>query len=184
MMPSLLFFNFIYLLSFHSAYEDKQHSKRKEIASRSWFNFTSSPAGGAASSLLHKLSLQGKEAAVAKALGSSHSPLIRRRTGESGSKNEPCATVTRRNSQSEGVEERLKVTQKEEAPCARSAHEGEEEEKHGSGLNNSTTTEEVHKKLTNAADCVKESEKGTSSGGGVSLVADYSDSDSDSTQSH
>lgn len=175
----LPFFLFLFLsfLSFHSAYEDKQHSKRKEIASRSWFNFTSSPAAGAAGSLLHKLSLQGKEAAVAKALGSSHSPLIRKRTGESGSKNDPCATVTRRNSQSEGDEVRLEVTQKEEAPCTQSAHEGEE-----NGLNNFKTTEEVHKKLTNAADCVKESENGTSSGGVTSLVADYSDSDSDSTQ--
>uniref|UniRef100_A0A3Q3AIM3 Probable splicing factor YJU2B n=1 Tax=Kryptolebias marmoratus TaxID=37003 RepID=A0A3Q3AIM3_KRYMA len=169
------------------SYEDKQHSKRKEIASRSWFNFTSSPAGGAAGSLLHKLSLQGKEAAVAKALGSSHSPLIRRRTGESGNKNEPCATVTRRDSQPEDGacdEEMVKGTQKDEAPCTGSAHEGEEEEKSGSGLIkvHSRTTQEVHKKLSSATDCMKGNKNGTSSGGVTSLVADYSDSDSDSTQ--
>lgn len=170
-------------MCFYSAYEDKKQSKRKEIASRSWFNFTSTSAGGAAGSLLHKLSLQGKEAAVAKALGSSHSPLIRRRNSECGNKNEPCATITRRNSEDGSCdEEMVKVTQKDETPCAGSAHEGEEEEKNSSGLNKVDSKEEVHTKLKDAAEHMKEYEKGANSGGVTSLVADYSDSDSDSTQ--
>ncbi|XP_013874647.1 putative splicing factor YJU2B [Austrofundulus limnaeus] len=162
------------------SYEDKKQSKRKEIASRSWFNVASPSAGGAAGSLLHKLSLQGKEAAVAKALGSSHSPLIRRRTSESANKNEPCATIARANSE-DCDEEMVKVAQKD--PSAGSAHEGEEEEKNSCGLNkvDSKTKEEVYTKQTDAVDHMKESEKGTSSGGVASLVADYSDSDSEST---
>ncbi|KAF3852814.1 hypothetical protein F7725_006169 [Dissostichus mawsoni] len=48
--------------------------------------------------LLHKLGLQGKEAAVAKALSSSQSTLIRRRSAGPGPRTEPCATATRRNS--------------------------------------------------------------------------------------
>ncbi|XP_077379587.1 putative splicing factor YJU2B [Festucalex cinctus] len=77
------------LLSLQTAdsYEDKQRSKRQEISSRSWFSST--PGGTAATTtststtcggLLHKLGLQGKEAAVAKALGPSRTPLIRRKS--------------------------------------------------------------------------------------------------------
>ncbi|XP_061685335.1 probable splicing factor YJU2B [Syngnathoides biaculeatus] len=71
------------LLSFQTpeSYDDKQRSKRQEISTRSWFNSTS---GGTTATtpggLLHKLGLQGKEAAVAKALGPSHAPLIRRKS--------------------------------------------------------------------------------------------------------
>uniref|UniRef100_A0A1A8EVS9 Probable splicing factor YJU2B n=1 Tax=Nothobranchius korthausae TaxID=1143690 RepID=A0A1A8EVS9_9TELE len=149
------------------SYEDKQHSKRREISSRSWFNSTSSPAGGAAGSLLQKLSLQGKEAAVAKALGSSHSPLIRKRS-ESGSKNEVCATITRRVSQSE-------ATPTEEAPPTETTSgEVTTAEKNGCGLR------EVQTQNTAVRDCLKEMD--VCSRGVTSLVADYSDSDSDSTQ--
>ncbi|KAK5865370.1 hypothetical protein PBY51_019648 [Eleginops maclovinus] len=83
------------------SYDDKQHSKRKEISSRSWFNSPSPSPASPAGSLLLKLGLQGKEAAVAKALSSSHSALIRRRSGGPGPRNEPCATATRRNSNPE-----------------------------------------------------------------------------------
>ncbi|KAK5898791.1 hypothetical protein CesoFtcFv8_008336 [Champsocephalus esox] len=78
------------------SYDDKQHIKRKEISSRSWFTSPSPTPGSPAGSLLHKLGLQGKEAAVAKALSSSQSALIRRRSA--GPRTEPCATATRRNS--------------------------------------------------------------------------------------
>ncbi|XP_077426542.1 putative splicing factor YJU2B [Vanacampus margaritifer] len=64
------------------SYEDKQRSKRQAISSRSWFSATK--GGGATTttpgSLLQKLGLQGKEAAVAKALGPSRAPLIRRKS--------------------------------------------------------------------------------------------------------
>uniref|UniRef100_A0A3Q2Z7B0 Probable splicing factor YJU2B n=2 Tax=Hippocampus comes TaxID=109280 RepID=A0A3Q2Z7B0_HIPCM len=68
------------LLSYQTpdSYEDRQRSKRQEISSRSWFGTTSTATtpGG----LLHKLGLQGKEAAVAKALGPSRTPLICRKS--------------------------------------------------------------------------------------------------------
>lgn len=167
------------------SYEDKQHSKRKEIASRSWFNTFSGPAGGAAGSLLHKLSQQGKEAAVAKALGSSQSPLIRRRSDRSGAKSEQCAIRTQGGSQQEvDTSEEELLTQAEEAQCVRSTH----------GLNNvavknDTSSNELFAKIvketdqrqTDAVDCGKEKEQTKCPGGVTSLVADYSDSDSDSS---
>ncbi|XP_053711089.1 probable splicing factor YJU2B [Synchiropus splendidus] len=83
------------------SYEDRKHNKRMEISSRSWFNSPASTPGGAAGTLLNKLGLQGKEVALAKALGNSQSPLIRRRTAGSEIKSKPCATVARRKSDSE-----------------------------------------------------------------------------------
>ncbi|KAM4584242.1 putative splicing factor YJU2B isoform 1-T4 [Odontesthes bonariensis] len=169
------------------SYEDKKHSKRKEIASRSWFNSTSSsPAGGAAGSLLHKLGLQGKEAALAKALSSSHSSLIRKRSGGSGIKTEHCATITSQKShpdvsnRNNGVQ---KGTRTEEAPFTASRQGGEK----GAETNDSDlkevlvkTTEETEKILINAVDQGCGWSK--CSGGITSLVADYSDSDSDPGQ--
>ncbi|XP_037104475.1 coiled-coil domain-containing protein 130 homolog isoform X2 [Syngnathus acus] len=67
------------------SYEDKQRSKRQEIATRSWFSSTpggTTPASGASASeaLLRKLGLQAKAAAVAKALGAPRTPLVRRKS--------------------------------------------------------------------------------------------------------
>lgn len=69
--------------------------KRQEISSRPWFSATPTSSKGTAGGLLHRINQQSKEAAVAKALGSSHSPLVRKRTESS----EPSATVTQRQSQ-------------------------------------------------------------------------------------
>nr|XP_057922702.1 probable splicing factor YJU2B [Doryrhamphus excisus]XP_057922710.1 probable splicing factor YJU2B [Doryrhamphus excisus]XP_057922720.1 probable splicing factor YJU2B [Doryrhamphus excisus] len=76
------------LLSYQTpnSYEDRQRCKRKEISSRSWFSPTPTTPGGSTGGLLHKLGLQGKEAAMAKAL--SPSQLIRK----------PCAALARRKS--------------------------------------------------------------------------------------
>lgn len=164
-----------------SAYEDKQHSKRKEISSRSWFNATSATPGSAAGCLLHKLGLQGKEAAVAKALGSSHSPLIRKRTGSLGIKAEPCATITRRQSYDGEIS---KATQREEAPAIVSiqvGQEGTETNGSGSGEAHVKTTEEADERLTQTKDFGKK-EQDRCLGAVTSLVADYSDSDSDCGQ--
>lgn len=79
------------------ACEEKQHSKRQEISSRPWFSTTPASAKGAAGSLLHRINQQSKEAAVAKALGSSHNSLVRKRTDTS----EPSATVMQRQSDTE-----------------------------------------------------------------------------------
>ncbi|XP_019125466.2 putative splicing factor YJU2B [Larimichthys crocea] len=163
------------------SYEDKQHSKRKEISSRSWFNATSATPGSAAGCLLHKLGLQGKEAAVAKALGSSHSPLIRKRTGSLGIKAEPCATITRRQSYDGEIS---KATQREEAPTIVSiqvGQEGTETNGSGSGEAHVKTTEEADERLTQTKDFGKK-EQDRCLGAVTSLVADYSDSDSDCGQ--
>ncbi|XP_061587663.1 probable splicing factor YJU2B [Cololabis saira] len=170
------------------SYDDKQHSKRKEIASRSWFTSTSGPAGRASGSLLQKLGLQGKEAAVAKALGSSRSPLICKRTSGSGIKTEQCATITRRKSHpevSECEQERLRVMRTEHTSCVVSSQGGKKvAERNGSDLNelNVVTKGEIHKRGMNSVDVGKEEEQDKCSGGVISLVADYSDSDSDPGQ--
>ncbi|XP_069545622.1 probable splicing factor YJU2B [Brachyistius frenatus] len=170
------------------SFEDKQHSKRKEISSRSWFNSPSAPAGGAAGSLLHKLGLQGKEAAVAKALASSRSPLIRKRTGAPGIKSEHGGNITRRKSHPEVDTcggEILKVTLREEGPCI-APMQGSRKvaETNGSGVKeiHDKTKEGPDRELILAKDSGNEREHGKRSGGLASLVADYSDSDSDPGQ--
>lgn len=70
-----------------SACEEKQQNTRKEISSRSWFSGTSATPRGAAGNLLQRIDQQRKKAAVAKALGSPNSPLIRKRT-------DACATAS------------------------------------------------------------------------------------------
>lgn len=168
------------------SYEDKKHSKRKQISSRSWFNSTSPSPGGAAGSLLHKLGLQGKEAAVAKALGASHSPLIRKRTGGSGIKTKPCATITHRKSDFEVNtydKDISKVTQREEGPSMVPTQVGQEvTETNDSGCREVKITEEADKELTDTEDFGKKKEQDRSFGAVTSLVADYSDSDSDPGQ--
>ncbi|XP_075994589.1 putative splicing factor YJU2B [Genypterus blacodes] len=168
------------------SYDDNQHSKRKAISSRSWFTSTSMPPGGAAGSLLHKLRLQGKDAAVAKALGSSHCPLIRRRTEGSGAKAESSAAALRRKSDPElstwddrGGSE---VTQREEEPhlVIQSDREETQSSDFGSRESRVGTREEAGTEPAAAEDCGKERER--RSGGVASLVADYSDSNSEPGQ--
>lgn len=85
--------------------------KRQEISSRPWFSATPTSSKGTAGGLLHRINQQSKEAAVAKALGSSHSPLVRKRTESS----EPSATVTQRQSQPETCDkETSRLTQRPE----------------------------------------------------------------------
>uniref|UniRef100_A0A3P9HC77 Probable splicing factor YJU2B n=1 Tax=Oryzias latipes TaxID=8090 RepID=A0A3P9HC77_ORYLA len=157
------------------SYEEKQHSKRKEIASRSWFTSPSAPAGGAAGSLLQKLGHQGKEAAVAKALGSSHSPVLCRRTAGSGLKAELCATITPKKSKLEVVapsEEKLLGTRIKESTCTVQG---------GANGGASSEVKECVKdqKLNNAEACAKKEQQDEPSTTSVSLVADYSDSGSE-----
>lgn len=119
---------------------------------------------------------------MAKALGSPHSPLIRKRAGGLGVKTEPCATITRRKSHSEINTcdgEISKVTQREEAPSKAPAQVGQEVTEindSGSRETHVKTTEEADEGLTNS----KERDRGL--GAFTSLVADYSDSDSDPGQ--
>lgn len=123
---------------------------------------------------------------MAKALSSSPSTLIRKRTGGPGVKPEPCATITRRRSLPETNTcngEISKVSQKEEdqrlsAPQVDQKVTGIHDS--GSVETHVRTTEEG---LTNGKDSGKEKEKEQDRSLAVtSLVADYSDSDSDSGQ--
>ncbi|XP_015256360.1 PREDICTED: coiled-coil domain-containing protein 130 [Cyprinodon variegatus] len=162
------------------SYEDKQHSKRKEIATRSWFNTSSTPAGGAAGSLLYKLSLQGKEAAVAKALGSSQSPLIRRRSSASKAKIEQCDGRNQEESErEEDTCEKELVTQTDKTQFA-SIHEVEKASVKNGSSSNEQFVKATEQGLTNVVDGGREKDSAKCSGGVTSLVADYSDSDSDS----
>ncbi|KAI4794941.1 hypothetical protein KUCAC02_031735, partial [Chaenocephalus aceratus] len=151
------------------SYDDKQHIKRKEISSRSWFTSPSPTPGSPAGSLLHKLGLQGKEAAVAKALSSSQSALIRRRSA--GPRTEPCATATRRNSYPE-----ISTCEGDETPSISPTEMCQDvTETNGSRETHVKTTEEG---VTTTKDSGKE--RGRSLGALTSIMADYSDSDSDS----
>ncbi|XP_020786501.1 probable splicing factor YJU2B [Boleophthalmus pectinirostris] len=170
------------------SFDDKQQSKRQEISSRSWFSSSSSALGGAAHSLLQKLGQQGKEAAVAKAMGPSHGALIRKRT----------ATTTNTT---------VATTNVSTATSKRPEHkttDGALIRKQTAATTNGNANEPVHMTTATvtreAADCdpgtggreEKEEEKQNghlnivektcSLGGNTSLVADYSDSDSDGAQ--
>ncbi|XP_030638404.1 putative splicing factor YJU2B [Chanos chanos] len=178
------------LLTFQSpvSYDDRQQNKRKEIASRSWFSSPSAPPGGAAGSLLHKLSLQGKGAAAAKALGAA-SPgslsLIRRKT--EGNKPEACATVTRRKSDpglcatsEEGVvQENTETSHGTELSLIQPNKEGQETEEYPNTNGQSTGDEN---RETATENCGTEEDRANEHGTLKSLVADYSDSDSDPGQ--
>lgn len=134
------------------SYDDRQQSKRQEISSRSWFSpssSSSSTAGGAVGTLLQRLGQQGKEAAVAKALGPAQGALIRKRT----MKSEPSATVTRNSTDSELNATGLSNGDEKEVPTSVEKQNG-----HVNTVDKSNSL------------------------GSTSLVADYSDSDSDSAQ--
>lgn len=155
-----------FVIFFCPAYEEKQHSKRKEIASRSWFKSPSAPAGGAAGSLLQKLGHQGKEAAVAKALGSSHNPVLCRRAAGSG-----FATVAHKKTKLEaGPSSETKETTctVQGAANGRAAREVQE-----------CVTDDADKKLNSTEECATKEQQSQRSAATTSLVADYSDSDSD-----
>lgn len=177
------------------SYDDRQNYKRKEISSRSWFSSPTLPPGSAAGSLLQKLGLQGKGAAVAKALGpqvSSPNPhsLIRRKTEGSGNKPEVCATVTRRNSDP-GTNDlgKLQVAQRTggtDLGVAQPEQRQEMVETHMRSLEMqilNTTTEEEDRGRSKGEDCgtvLEDHDSGCSGVLRTSLVADYSDSsDSD-----
>lgn len=184
------------------SYEDKKHIKRKEIFSRSWFTSPSSASQGAAvtgsSSLLHKLGLQGKEAAVAKALGPSlpptSSPLIRRRTENHGSNNnrpQTCAdqavVVRRRSAPAGGVaasEPGRKDGGGASAGVTQHGAAGQEAINTNNGLDKDTqeNAAEDDTGLDGTRDSVNSKQLNASLGSLTSLAAYCSDSDSDSSQ--
>ncbi|XP_068615918.1 probable splicing factor YJU2B [Brachionichthys hirsutus] len=152
------------LLTFQTpdSYEEKRNTKRKEIASRSWFSTTSAAPGSTTGSLLHKLSLQGKEAAAARALGSLCSPQILKVTGGTGTKMEPCSTITRRQS----------------LPGINTCDGDIRKSRQMEGFPSISPTA-VRREVTETNGFLNQIQEDRSFGAVASLVADYSDSDSD-----
>uniref|UniRef100_A0A8C7MF97 Probable splicing factor YJU2B n=1 Tax=Oncorhynchus kisutch TaxID=8019 RepID=A0A8C7MF97_ONCKI len=169
------------------SYDDRQNYKRKEISSRSWFSSPTLPPGSAAGSLLQKLGLQGKGAAVAKALGpqvSSPNPhsLIRR-------KSDPGTNDLGNSLLPEGKELQVAQTQRTggtDLGVAQPEQRQEMVETHMRSLEMqilNTTTEEEDRGRSKGEDCgtvLEDHDSGCSGVLRTSLVADYSDSsDSD-----
>ncbi|XP_051978119.1 probable splicing factor YJU2B [Xyrauchen texanus] len=174
------------LLTFQSpdSYEDRQHTKRQQISSRSWFNRPSSAAGGAAGNLLQKLGQQGRGAAVAKALGSSTpiSHILVRRKSE-GSKTENGKDTNSLSAKS-SPDVNLATMDTEECnetnkfrpqhtlfPLTTSGDESKD-------ITQNCITEKY--RGSTSEHCGIAEENGTGLRSGKSLVADYSDSDSGS----
>ncbi|XP_031419878.1 coiled-coil domain-containing protein 130 homolog isoform X2 [Clupea harengus] len=190
------------LLTFQSSdsYDDRQQSKRKEIASRSWFNSPISTPGSAAGSLLHKLGLQGKEAAATKALSSpatSALSLVRRRSGDPrpesssslasapsapqrrDSDPERGATATDLHETGESTGTDLNVTQ-----MTQKGKDTFGVETFGySNASRDTSTSNMTGGSSEGGDCGPKEDHASSSSVVRSLVADYSDSDPDTDNS-
>ncbi|XP_028315213.1 coiled-coil domain-containing protein 130 homolog [Gouania willdenowi] len=157
------------------SYDEKQHSKRKEISSRSWFKSNTSSSAGAAASLLHKLGQQAKQAAMTKASTSQLSPLIRKR---STIKAETCATITQRKSHVPMETcEGMKSSEAAETSAGVSLNRCEAGVETGRDVK---VTHEENKELMHTEN-MRGKEEHRGGGGLSSLVADYtSDSASDS----
>ncbi|XP_058237276.1 probable splicing factor YJU2B isoform X1 [Hemibagrus wyckioides] len=164
------------LLTFQTpdSYEDRQHMKRQQISSRSWFSLSSStPLGSAVGNLLNKLGQKGRDAAASKALNASpSSSLVRRRSdgGVSAADNPIQASC----SSQESISCPSLTTENVE-----SSHGRCPEERQDTGR---VTTEETAGKSAPEVHCGVEGHSSAESCTTKSLVADYSDSDSDSGQ--
>ncbi|KAJ0033655.1 hypothetical protein NQD34_000762 [Periophthalmus magnuspinnatus] len=180
------------------SFDGKQQSKRQAISSRSWFSSSSSTAGGAAQSLLHRLGQQGKEAAVVKALGPSHGAFIRKRTTTTTD----VTMASTMDEPSHGVLIRKQTaTTKNATTATNTTTEGQS---HGVLIQKQTATDLTTATTMNkpehvtmvtvtreAADCECRGGTGEEKQNGhlnimdrnrTSLVADYSESDSDGAQ--
>lgn len=166
---------------FLSAYEDRQQSKRQQISSRSWFSSSSTQLGGTVGSLLQKLGKQGKDAAAAKALSyTSPAPLslVRRRS-------EGSCTV----SSSPGKAPSSNCSDSYPQPGSSSNRVSpdradlENTDKYSDSLPAQPSEETQDTSTPETAECAKEQhpteDNSSKLSNGMSLVADYSDSDSD-----
>ncbi|XP_076841332.1 putative splicing factor YJU2B [Brachyhypopomus gauderio] len=191
------------LLTYQSpdSYEHRKQTKRQQISSRSWFSASSTPSGGAVGSLLQRLGQQGRDVAVAKALGSAPPcslSLVRRKSeGGSSAPNTPSRTppttaaspVPRPRSLSSPDRADPDAAciqnthQRAESPTARPSAETIHTHTQGRTLDTHTpnTDGSVTKEALEAQQRVM-GDSGAKSFSGMSLVADYSDSDSEPGQ--
>uniref|UniRef100_A0A8B9KFX2 Probable splicing factor YJU2B n=1 Tax=Astyanax mexicanus TaxID=7994 RepID=A0A8B9KFX2_ASTMX len=172
------------LLTFQSpdSYEDRQQSKRQQISSRSWFGSSSAAPGGTVGNLLQKLGQQGRDAAAAKAL--SYAPasplnLVRRKsdgssTTSSSPSQTPCSTSSSSDSHSLPLSSPNTNTPDTDDPERENTH------KQSSSSPPQPTEERQDTCSENIQPRVSDNSNKASTG--ISLVADYSDSDSDPGQ--
>ncbi|XP_060767359.1 probable splicing factor YJU2B [Neoarius graeffei] len=166
------------LLTFQSpdSYEDRQHTKRQQISSRSWFSPSSStPTGSAVGRLLNKLGQKGRGATAAKALKTTPgSSLVRRRSdGGGGGAIIDDASLTACSTQESVSCPNIatldsKNTDSSSIQCLEDRHE-----------TCRPSTEERAGKPFPEVHCETEGHSSTQTCSASSLVPDYSDSDSD-----
>ncbi|XP_062845849.1 probable splicing factor YJU2B isoform X2 [Trichomycterus rosablanca] len=159
------------LLTFQSpeSYDGQQVIKRQQISSRSWFSSpcsSSTPSGGAVGSLLQKLGLKGRDAAAAKALNTtptSTNSLVRRRS-DGGPRVPDCASLTL-------------------CSMPKNTPQHSDSEPSTNHKYNTATLSTEHMETERGAEMhCGMGDAGTDSCTAKSLVADYSDSGSDSGQ--
>ncbi|KAK3509969.1 hypothetical protein QTP70_023786, partial [Hemibagrus guttatus] len=163
------------LLTFQTpdSYEDRQHMKRQQISSRSWFSPSSStPSGSAVGNLLNKLSHKGRDAAASKALNTSPSSSLVRRKSDGG-----VSVVD--NPIQASCSTQLSISFPSVASENMDSSHGQCSEER---LDTDRLTEESAGKSAPEVHCGVEGHSSAESCTTKSLVADYSDSDSDSGQ--
>uniref|UniRef100_A0A4W4HPF4 Probable splicing factor YJU2B n=1 Tax=Electrophorus electricus TaxID=8005 RepID=A0A4W4HPF4_ELEEL len=186
------------LLTFQSpdSYDDRQQTKRQQISSRSWFGTSSSPSGGAMGSLLQRLGQRGRDVAAAKALSSTPScslSLVRRKSeGGSSAPNTPSSTPPTTATSPRSRPRSLSSPDRadSETTCIQSTDlhadtpvarpSVERLHMHAQGSTSDTHTPNADGRGTEDTFVALREVVGDSSG--RSLVADYSDSDSDPGQ--
>lgn len=170
------------LLTFQSpdSYEDRQQSKRQQISSRSWFGSSSAASGGTVGNLLQKLGQQGRDAAAAKAL--SYAPasplnLVRRRSdGSSTTSGSPSQTPGSTSSSSDSH------SLPPSSPNTVTPDTDDPENTHKQGSSSPPQPTEERQDTCSESIQPPAMDNSNKASTGISLVADYSDSDSDPGQ--
>lgn len=159
---------FLFCLCF-TAYENRQHTKRQQISSRSWFSPSSSgPSGSAVGNLLNKLGQKGRDAAAAKAVNAAPSSSLVRRRSDGGL----TSRSTQESVSSPDVVAASDVQDADSSPVQRS-EDRQDTYRPSTDQRVGKPAPEVH---------YGTGHNSTESCSTLSLVADYSDSDSDSGQ--
>ncbi|XP_017314435.1 probable splicing factor YJU2B [Ictalurus punctatus] len=151
------------------SYENRQHTKRQQISSRSWFSPSSSgPSGSAVGNLLNKLGQKGRDAAAAKAVNAAPSSSLVRRRSDGGL----TSRSTQESVSSPDDVAASNVQDADSSPVQRS-EDRQDTYRPSTDQRVGKPAPEVH---------YGTGHNSTESCSTLSLVADYSDSDSDSGQ--
>ncbi|KAM9493326.1 putative splicing factor YJU2B isoform 1-T2 [Clarias gariepinus] len=167
------------LLTFQSpdSYDDRQHTKRQQISSRSWFSSPSStPSGSAAGNLLNKLGLKSRDVAAARGLNATPSSSLVRRRSDGGSPVIERATLTSCSSQVSVTCPNMAALNLENSDSPSVQCSDKRQDTH------IQSTEEDSGKPASEVHCGIEGQNINEFCSTKSLVADYSDTDSDTCQ--